>query len=344
MSFDAAAFAFKLRQDLKNDMFDDEQPKRVGAVYPIMEDGFAVFGDNVLVGNGEVTNENCGRWSTFKGCLNVEAHNRVTVDGVNHHGKVYVTQVFHTCHKASCPVCYRHGWAVRQGKAIEARLKEASRRFGDVEHMTCSIPVKDYGLKYPYLRQKVTKMLVELGVIGGCLIWHGFRFDEEKLWYFSPHFHVLGFIASGYSRCRHCKGGDCYACGGFDGKTYMLYHKNGYIVAVFGKRKSVYGTAWYQLHHASVKRGTKHFRVATWFGVCSYRRLKVTIEKHKDFCPICSEELVRIRYFGNKWFVKNRLTDGYKRCFEADYEEDGVPVWVECVSDKPKRWRSGGRH
>lgn len=43
-----------------------------------------------------------------------------------------------------------------------------------------------------------------------------------------------------------------------------------------GERRTVGGTAWYQLNHATVKVGVKCFRVVTWFGVCSYRKLKVS--------------------------------------------------------------------
>ena len=54
------------------------------------------------------------------------------------------------------------------------------------------------------------------------------------------------------------------------------------------------GTAWYQLNHASVKRGVSRFHVATWFGVCSYRKLKLTVELKKAVCPICQHDLERL--------------------------------------------------
>jgi hypothetical protein len=53
-------------------------------------------------------------------------------------------------------------------------------------------------------------------------------------------------------------------------------------------------TAWYQLNHASYDKTKKRFHIATWFGVCSYRKLKVTPEKRKELCPICQHELVDI--------------------------------------------------
>lgn len=120
------------------------------------------------------------------------------------------------------------------------------------------------------------------------------------------------------------------------GKAYKLYRENGYIVKVFGARKTIFGTAWYQLNHSSYKVGVVRFHIATWFGSCSYRKLKVTVEKRKRLCPICLDELIRITYSGNLLFVKNKDSEGFKRFFFADYEEDGLPVWSEYV--KPKRW------
>jgi len=270
----------------KNDMFSDEQPKKEvlekngyqGSI-PILENGWGSYGEYRLVGNGEITNpETCGRHASLKGCLRVDLHKLITLEGVNYTNKVFVRRVRFSCGKPSCPKCFKSGWAVREAGNVEARLKEASKHFGSVEHIVASIPVKDYGLDLKALRLKVIKMLKGIGVVGGCLIFHGFRYNLRKQWYFSPHFHVLGFILGGYARCRRCKGADCYACdGGFDGKTYKLYHKNGYIIRVMGKRKTVFGTSWYQLNHSSYKAGSVRFHIATWFGVCSYRKLKVTV-------------------------------------------------------------------
>jgi len=110
-----------------------------------------------------------------------------------------------------------------------------------------------------------------------------------------------------------------------------LFQKDGYYVKVFGKRKTVRGTAWYQLNHASVKVGVKRFHVATWFGNCSYRKLKVTIEMRKAVCPICQHDLVRLRYFGGKGIVTDRSSPEYERDSFEDYEEGSLPVYFESV-------------
>jgi hypothetical protein len=50
--------------------------------------------------------------------------------------------------------------------------------------------------------------------------------------------------------------------------------KDGYVVKVLGKRKTVFGTAWYQLHHATIRLGIKRFQSVTWFGNMGYRKLR----------------------------------------------------------------------
>jgi len=148
----------------------------------------------------------------------------------------------------------------------------------------------------------------------------------------------------GYSRCRHCeRKWNCLAgCGGFDDRNYQNFLKDSWLVKVLGERESVYHTAWYQLHHSSIKKGVKRFRVATWFGVCSYRKLKVTVEYRKSVCPICRHDLAEHVYFGNNRDVlavfRSDRGSCRKRDFYADYEEDGRAVWFVKVK---REWGSG---
>jgi hypothetical protein len=269
-----------------------------------VQNEFWSYGDYELVGHGKVTDFSCGKFLGFRGCNRTELHEKTTLDGVNYNGKVFVRKVHCTCHKPTCPICYKNGWAVREAKMIAARLFECSKRFGQVEHIIVSVPHSDYALTLDTLRKKVVqKVLKSRGIVGGVLIFHAFRYrNREALlkgifhpqgWYLSPHFHVLGYILGGYGKCRSCKFAKdetfigCRGCVGFEGRTRRSFDKDGYIVKVKGARKSVVGTAWYQLNHASLKRGVERFRVETWFGTCSYRKLEVTPELRKDVCPIC---------------------------------------------------------
>lgn len=325
MSFDTSV--------VEEDMFEDEQPKDLKETIPILKDARASFGDYQLVGNGSQTNQFCGKYIGLKGCLHEDLHRIMTLDGVNYAGKIYRRIIHHFCDKPSCPVCFKSGWAVREAKRIEARLKEASKHFGAIEHLMISVPSFDYGLDLKSLRLKIIKLLKARGVVGGCLIFHGFRYKPSKGWYFSPHFHVLGFILGGYSRCRNCKRKwNCLkGCGEFDDRAWQAFQTDGYYVKVFEKRITVMGTAWYQLNHASIMKDVKRFHVSTWYGNVSYRKLKVTVELRKSVCPICKHDLVRIRYFGDKGIITDRSSPDYEQNSFEDYEEDGRIVYFESV-------------
>jgi hypothetical protein len=309
------------KMDLLSAGFDDELEQE-----PL--DANFEHGDFQLVGHGERTNDKCGKFSSYYGCVRSELHNIRTLYGVNYTGKAYVRKVFHSCDKPSCPICFKYGWAVRECIKIEARLKEGAKHFGKAEHIVTSVPVADYGLSYEDMRKKAVKALSDRGVVGGVLIFHGFRYNMRHYWYWAPHFHCLGFLIGGYARCRNCRIQHCSTCDGFEGRTRKMFLKDGFIVKVLGERRTVGGTAWYQLNHSSIKKDVRRFHVATWFGNCSYRKLKVTAEMRKKLCPICEHELVKLSYYGGKYIDNDRSKPDYVSAFCPDLEEDGRPAWV----------------
>jgi len=313
---------------------EDEQPEVLSDA-PHLKHPYAEFGKIQLVGNGEQTNEYCGRFIGMKGCLRDDLHDKITLDGDNHKGKIYRRLVLHHCNKPSCPVCYKSGWAVRSAHRIADRLKKASKRFGQIEHLMISLPTKDYGLSLKAMRAKVKRLLIKRGVVGGCTIWHAFRYNLQDLWYFSPHFHVVGFILGGYSTCRNCsRKSNCKAgCGNFDDRAWRLFNKDGYYCKVFGKRKTIVGTLYYQLNHSAIVKDVERFHAYTYFGNVSYRKLKVTVEMRKAVCRICQHELVWIRYHGSKAIITDSASPYYERDSFEDFFEDGVAVYDE----SPKR-------
>ena len=325
-SVDLGKLAFDLAKEFGEDRFDEPEVKNT----------FGSYGEYVLVGQSPATNENCGKFFGRRGCLHVESHGGNRLDGTNRGGKVYVEKIYRSCDKPSCSVCMKYGWATRQAGKMEERLKEASKSLGlPVEHIIASVPVRDYGLKLPALRSRCVKALKRRGIVGGGLIFHAFRYNERKYWYWSPHFHFLGFVGGGY-RCRGCtKVCAVHKCDGFEARTRECFKKDGYIVKVLGKRKTVFGTAWYQLNHSSIKKNASRFHVVIWFGNCSYRKLKVTVKRKKKACPLCQRDLVPLRYAGSK----KRILDDWLSVFNHDVErsswedfrEDGQIVWFEKV-------------
>ena len=332
----------KLGYDLSREFgdWDDEQPSYEDIMHgeakspPSLKGGYGRYGVFQMVGHGKQTRAKCGAFGMWIGCSRVELHNKTVFDGrgnlVDYHGKGHFRAVFNSCNRPSCPVCYERGWAVREATSVDFRLEQSAKRWGLVEHIIVGIPQKlwfsnDVNIDVK-LRKLVYKVLKRLGVVGGVVIFHGFRYNNywearrsggEIGWYWSPHFHVLGHILGGYSRCRHCKNRICERsadgynynkCDGFDARARKENAEgSGCIIKVKGKRKTVFGTAWYQLHHSSVRTDKKRYHVAHWFGVCSYRKLKLTKEMRKEYddehgvrCPICGSKLVRHGYSGKK--------------------------------------------
>lgn len=268
----------------------------------------------------------CNVFSRVKGCLNHEAHfGRVLPEGVSGavglDGKIGVKmgvvfpRAYH-CSDPTCPVCC-FDWARRTARRAMDIFEVYDDLLVDCEirHVTVSVPRFDWGKSFKWLRGYVSKLLVALGVEGGQLIYHPKRWSKyRECWYFSPHFHVLGYIEGGL----------------FDGGLIRDFHNaSGYVVVNLERRKSVLGTLLYQLSHAGVPEG--HVHAVTWFGCCSSRasiRLGVrdvivanrryAIEKRNE-CPICGSKMRHVcRYSGN-FDVPDFDYEKYNEKFVVDY-------------------------
>lgn len=346
--YDNSEAKFKLMQEFGDwdDSFDDEQPSYEKVMSgeakspSALEGSYATYGVFQLVGHApKPTNEKCGTFRKVVGCSRVELHNKTIFDKdgrlLDCRDKGFFRPVFHSCDKPSCPICYERGWAVREAKNIEFRLEQASKRFGLAEHIIVALPPKYWGFCYEELQKLCDHVLKSRGIVGGVKLFHGFRYDVKRQWWWSPHFHVLGFIYGGYGKCRHCpkcKNG----CGGFVDRNYRLNEIDGVYVKVKGKRKSIFGTAWYLLHHSTIRTDKKRFHVARWFGVCSYRRLEISKELRKEYdrlhkpkCPICGSDLVRHEYCSRDSDVIAlfRMRRGAREPVKGFY--DKASDWVE---------------
>ena len=195
----------------------DESYSDYGVYETDLHREFGLHGEYALVGHGEQTNSQCSKFKKVMGCLNVKAHNqaRYFLKDLKK-DSVFVKPIYNSCDKPTCPVCFEFGWAVREAIRMEARLRGASNRFGLIEHIVASIPHKLYELSLEELRKEAVKIMVNRGIIGGSMIFHGFRYANRKEaaikgvpfgWRWNPHFHILGFVGGeGYGKCRTCKG------------------------------------------------------------------------------------------------------------------------------------------
>lgn len=297
--------------------------------------------DYMPVGRGVPSSPLCGKNVGFKVCKNIEGHKGLSVGGVDATGKVVVRLKHLWCHKPTCPKCFNRGWAVRGARNIETRLEEAVRRGlgSKVEHIVVSPHPDDFGLSEKVLRKKSRKALKVRGVVGGSLVFHGFRVDRERgvlVW--SPHFHAFCFIeGDGFDRCRNCVHirEDCLNCSGFKGREVREYAKDRYLVKVLDERETVFGTAWYILNHATVRVGLKRSHCVTWFGVCAKRKYSSPKVVSEDVCCVCGEEMVKCAYMGKRFIPRNIGHVDYKAVFVDDeFDENGEENYPEVVGSR----------
>lgn len=214
--------------------------------------------------------EDCGKWFT-KGCLNVLAHKNTEFSG-----KVFVKSFQKSCYRADCEVCYKK-WMARESNKATRRIQKYEKQSGNpAKHIIISPPPWKQYLPIRELRKEAYKILKEIGSVGGSLIFHPFRYHKDsKRWYYSPHFHIIGF--------------------GWLVGTAETYQKSGWIVKNKGVRESVFATLFYQLSHAGVKHG---YHTVTWFGDLSYSKLKVEEEPNLNKCPLCKAKLRLVFHYG----------------------------------------------
>jgi hypothetical protein len=252
-------------------------------------------GDWIVVGHGQKTNSKCGQFRRYDGCLRSELHKQNRLNQSSHVDQVYVHMVHYWCFSYSCPTCFFRGACMREAEHGTQRLKFASvggkdakgvyhAPQGDPQHIIISPPLADWNLaefEHKKFALKVREILRSVGVESACCIFHGFRYANyaESLekgvpfgYWWSPHFHVVGFIVGGYGKCRNCetahvvhtKGGKavtkygdkryCMSCDGFERKVREVNEKNGYIILNTDERTTVFGTLLYQMSHMAIRK------------------------------------------------------------------------------------------
>ena len=280
----------------------------------------------VPVGRGDVSSDLCAKWISFSVCFNVSGHKNMFLNAEDCTDKVVVRHNHMWCHRSLCPRCFIRGWSVRQARSGHARLVEAVKRgLGKVEHVVVSVALVDRDLPESVFRKKCRDALVDRGVIAGCMVFHGFRISKERdCLVFAPHYHCLAFVRGGFDRCRNCvhTREDCYSCSGLKGREVRGYKKDGYLVKVLPERKTVFGTSFYLLNHATVRVGIKRFHCVTWYGGCANRKFKSEKAMVESTCPVCDEDMVKSMYKGTRFIVKD--------IGNCDY----VPVFVDDLLDE----------
>jgi len=220
---------------------------------------------------------NCGSFFQV-GCLNVSEHKGMNLDGVNMEGKAYLERHKVSCHRPLCPTCWSD-WANRETDRAVQRLDAFVLKGRSLKliHVVVGVPTVDYGLSLQKMREKVYRVLKAVHCLGGMLVYHPKRMNKNtKIWYFHPHFHVLGY--------------------GWLTDPRKNYFASGYVVRNYGVRKTVHGTIFYELSHCGI---SPDHHTVTWFGALSYGKLHVKYDEKDDAtCPLCHEKLRRLMWIG----------------------------------------------
>jgi hypothetical protein len=95
-----------------------------------------------------------------------------------------------------------------------------------------------------------------------------------------------------------------------------------------GLRKTIGGTAAYQLSHAAVEVSTKkngRNHVVSWWGIASYRQFKMDKpERTVRLCPVCHYEMEMSRYVGEKASAPKS-----DKGLDSLFDERGMPRWIK---------------
>jgi len=240
-------------------------------ILPIAKSTISHYNDWLLAGHGDPY-EDCGQYRYF-GCFNTEKHKANLKIPWNNFlvGKA----VKRNCNRLRCAVCF---WRAAYSRSIkiEKRLRAyKTQRYTNPIHVIVSPPPK-INDSFTNLRTKALRSLKKCGIVGGVMVVHHFRCRDYKYDVPGIHFHIIGY--------------------GWVSGTKENFEKENIIVKNVGIRKSIRKTASYLLGHCSVNE--KHHTI-TWFGGCSYNKLKVTYEIEKfDLCNYCGEKMQPMDFAG----------------------------------------------
>ena len=306
---------------------------------PILDDGHY---DCVQVGrNPSNVKRYCRVFKNWRVCRRKDLHKSVVYKSVDFTGKSVVSVAHIWCKNWHCPKCFLYGACVTGARRIEARLSAfVDCGFGKVEHVVLSVPKALQDLSMVELFRLATTVAKDRGV-SGVSIFHGRYIDVERGglgW--RAHFHLLGFVEGGFDRCRNCMHSrdDCVSCDGFKGREIRGFAKDGWIVKVATERKSVFGSAWYQLNHHTVRVGLRRFHSVRWIGKCGNRMLRHPYHKPAAGCrcPVCESAGYESSMVDGGYSGKPLPVDvcgrGYKRVHAVpDLDEDGSPNFPSYV-------------
>ena len=283
-----------------------------------------------MVGREPQTSPFCGKHRRYLKCNRTDLHGSIG-------GRDFYHNNVTNCHSYRCHLCWKYGWCVIRANGVESRFltaeKVLNRPVDSVEHISCSVPRVLYDSSPRVMIKESILALKRCGVDGGVNILHPFRKDLKRRELFpSFHYHVLGYIEGGYDRCRNCikTMGACRGCDGFEGRIRRETKESGWVVSmaknekgVVEKRKSIFGTAWYQCEHSGYKVDVPNFQILEWWGVVAKRKFKTDLKRTEHKCAVCGNELERsFLPDGVEPIMANRGERGFLKNFTLPHVDD----------------------
>ena len=243
--------------------YADYNPSKIKNWNEVERDGFTLPGI-------EEPKETCSQFG-FMGCTNSSEHEKKGFGNKN-----YVHKFRMKCGNPKCIACYQY-WITREANRAARRIKQHQENTSDRPiHVVLSPHKTEHNKSEKQLRKTAMKILHEVNVKDGALVFHPWRLDRIiSEVYEYPHFHFIGF-------------------GWFRNKQH-IEEKYGWKVLYKGKRKTLFGTFCYLLNHCGVKPG-RHS--VTWLGRLSYGQLRIKNQPESPKCPACGRKLVPIWYDG----------------------------------------------
>lgn len=212
----------------------------------------------------------CGMWQTF-GCLNGKLH-----EMLGKGRRVYIKQYQRSCYRALCKECFLK-WIARQSNKSTRRIEKYADNTGKLAiHLMVMVPNSQRDLPFVLIKKRMMEILKIAKWDGGAVVFHPFKFNRStRQWYYSPHFHLVGF--------------------GDQKNIAQAYGKYGWFLKVAEERRSIFQTFCYILSHCGIKKGV---HTMTWIGNLSYSKLHVEKEPKITNCPVCGAEFVEVYYEG----------------------------------------------
>ena len=225
----------------------------------------------------------CGQFA-IRGCIHAKDHHQ-------HEGKIFVQRFQRSCFRKKCETCYEK-WIARQASTATQRMTFVlNKTDSTLSHVVLSIPQSDWKLSYDEMKKKGRQILSDIGIEGYALIFHPFRFLKKTMqWYFSPHFHLVGYGVIPMGRIRE------------------VYGRYGWIIKDLGPRKSLFSTLYYLLAHAGVKH---RIHTLLWGGSLSYSKVKDIPKRKSAECPQCGRKLVELYFTGRESLLPIGMFEGF---------------------------------